>query len=96
MQEIPETDIIYQNFQHDSTSNCAPGGNEGNYIMFARATSGDQKNNRLFSPCSRSSMNGVMDVKGRCIEAKCCFKGNTCQSIFTIWMDMQKRHMYRA
>ncbi|XP_020602075.1 disintegrin and metalloproteinase domain-containing protein 10-like [Orbicella faveolata] len=59
---------------HDSTSNCAPGGSEGNYIMFARATSGDQRNNRLFSPCSREKMNGVMDVKGRCIEAKCCFQ----------------------
>ena len=44
--------------------------------MFARATSGDQKNNRLFSPCSRSSMDGVMDVKGRCVETKCCFRGN--------------------
>ena len=43
--------------------------------MFARATSGDQKNNRLFSPCSRSKMDGVMNVKGRCDAAKCCFKG---------------------
>ena len=43
--------------------------------MFARATSGDKPNNRLFSPCSRSKMNGVMDVKGRCSEDKCCFKG---------------------
>ena len=69
--------IIFLKNQHDSSSDCAPGGNEGNFIMFARATSGDQKNNRLFSPCSRDSMNGVMDVKGRCIESKCCFKGNT-------------------
>ena len=43
--------------------------------MFARATSGDKPNNRLFSPCSRSKMNGVMDVKGRCSKTECCFKG---------------------
>lgn len=59
---------------HDTSAQCAPGGSEGNYIMFARATSGDQKNNRLFSPCSRSKMNSVMDVKGRCSgNAECCF-----------------------
>ncbi|XP_078360302.1 LOW QUALITY PROTEIN: disintegrin and metalloproteinase domain-containing protein 10-like [Oculina patagonica] len=60
---------------HDTSSECAPGGSEGNYIMFARATSGDQKNNRLFSPCSREKMNAVMDVKGRCNDdEKCCFQ----------------------
>ncbi len=69
------------NFQHDSSSECAPGGSEGNYIMFARATSGDQKNNRLFSPCSTEKMNAVMDVKGRCNDdVKCCFQGKTFES----------------
>ena len=66
--------------------------------MFARATSGDQRNNRLFSPCSREKMNGVMDVKGRCIEAKCCFQGNTCQSINHHHMHIRvrkKAHVYR-
>ena len=61
--------------QHDTTSECSPGGSAGNYIMFARATSGDKPNNRRFSPCSRSKMNAVMEVKGRCQESKCCFKG---------------------
>ncbi|KAJ7394089.1 Disintegrin and metalloproteinase domain-containing protein 10 [Desmophyllum pertusum] len=59
---------------HDSTSECAPGGSAGNFIMFARATSGDQKNNRLFSPCSKQKMNAVMNVKGRCAAESCCFK----------------------
>ncbi|KAL9985306.1 hypothetical protein ACROYT_G007694 [Oculina patagonica] len=59
---------------HDNTQECAPGGSEGNYIMFARATSGDKRNNRLFSPCSREKMNAVMDVKGRCDQDKCCFQ----------------------
>lgn len=58
---------------HDSSAECAPGGSSGNYIMFAKATSGDKRNNRLFSPCSRTSMNNVMDVKGRCTDRKCCF-----------------------
>ena len=61
--------------QHDTTAECSPGGSAGNYIMFARATSGDKTNNRRFSPCSRSKMNAVMEVKGRCPEPKCCFKG---------------------
>ena len=65
------------NLQHDTTSECAPGGSKGNYIMFARATSGDESNNRRFSPCSRLKMNSVMDAKGRCDEKKCCFKGTT-------------------
>lgn len=61
---------------HDSPSrsNCVPGGREGNYIMFAGATSANLKNNRLFSPCSRESINDVMDVKGRCIADRCCFR----------------------
>ena len=61
--------------QHDTTADCSPGGSAGNYIMFARATSGDKPNNRRFSPCSRSKMNAVMEVKGRCQDSKCCFKG---------------------
>ena len=67
--------ISSSTFQHDSTSECAPGGSAGNFIMFARATSGDQKNNRLFSPCSKQKMNAVMNVKGRCAAESCCFKG---------------------
>lgn len=59
---------------HDTTADCSPGGSAGNYIMFARATSGDKPNNRRFSPCSRSKMNAVMEVKGRCQDSKCCFK----------------------
>ncbi|XP_078360304.1 disintegrin and metalloproteinase domain-containing protein 10-like [Oculina patagonica] len=59
---------------HDNTHECAPGGSEGNYIMFGRSTNGDLKNNRLFSPCSREKMNAVMDVKGRCNAFKCCFQ----------------------
>ncbi|KAH9366509.1 disintegrin and metalloproteinase domain-containing protein 10-like [Haemaphysalis longicornis] len=37
---------------HDESRECAPGGARGNYIMYPRATTGLQPNNRLFSSCS--------------------------------------------
>merc|ERR1719320_1691136 len=52
---------------HDPEANkaCVPGGEDGNYIMFARATSGDKYNNKRFSPCSLKSINKVLQVKAR-------------------------------
>ena len=44
---------------------CSPGGEPGNYIMFARATSGDKPNNNKFSACSKASMATVMEAKAR-------------------------------
>lgn len=43
--------------------------------MFARATSGDKKNNNKFSPCSLKSINPVLNYKAR--SAKGCFTGRT-------------------
>jgi disintegrin and metalloproteinase domain-containing protein 10 len=52
--------------QHDpETKDCAPGGEPGNYIMFARATSGDKPNNNKFSQCSKDSMSMVIAAKAR-------------------------------
>ncbi|XP_046611887.1 disintegrin and metalloproteinase domain-containing protein 10-like isoform X1 [Neodiprion virginianus] len=50
---------------------CTPGGEDGNFIMFARATSGDKKNNNRFSPCSISAINPVLNTKAR--SPKGCF-----------------------
>jgi len=52
---------------HDPENNadCTPSGADGNYIMFARATSGDKKNNNQFSPCSLKSINSVLGFKAR-------------------------------
>lgn len=50
---------------------CTPGGEDGNFIMFARATSGDKKNNNHFSPCSLKSINPVLNFKAR--SPKGCF-----------------------
>lgn len=50
---------------------CTPGGEDGNFIMFARATSGDKRNNNQFSPCSLNSISPVLNAKAR--SAKGCF-----------------------
>ncbi|CAL7938366.1 unnamed protein product [Xylocopa violacea] len=50
---------------------CTPGGEDGNFIMFARATSGDKRNNNRFSPCSLSAINPVLNSKAR--SPKGCF-----------------------
>jgi len=59
---------------HDPENNkaCVPGGEDGNYIMFARATSGDKSNNRKFSPCSLKSIKPVLLSKA--IGPKGCFQ----------------------
>lgn len=44
---------------------CTPGGEDGNFIMFARATSGDKRNNNRFSPCSLTSIDPVLNTKAR-------------------------------
>ncbi len=41
--------------------------------MFARATSGDKRNNKKFSPCSIKAINGVLNEKARGKNG--CFEG---------------------
>lgn len=60
------------NFQHDPDQ-CTPGGEDGNFIMFARATSGDKRNNNKFSPCSLKAIEPVLNAKAR--SSKGCFTG---------------------
>ena len=50
---------------HDVTPDCAPGGNNGNFIMYFRATTGREFNNDKFSTCSRSSIGAVIAAKGQ-------------------------------
>ncbi|XP_022669722.1 disintegrin and metalloproteinase domain-containing protein 10-like isoform X3 [Varroa destructor] len=50
---------------------CTPGGEAGNYIMFAHATSGDKAHNNRFSPCSLRAINAVLNAKAR--NLKGCF-----------------------
>lgn len=60
--------------QHDYPAECRPGGNNGNYIMFASATSGIRLNNGKFSPCSVRNISNVLDAidenkKRNCFQA---------------------------
>uniref|UniRef100_A0A7N8YB48 Disintegrin and metalloproteinase domain-containing protein 10 n=1 Tax=Mastacembelus armatus TaxID=205130 RepID=A0A7N8YB48_9TELE len=55
---------------HDSGSECTPGESKsqdkkekGNYIMYARATSGDKLNNNKFSNCSIRNISQVLEKK---------------------------------
>lgn len=48
--------------QHDYPQECRPGGINGNYIMFASATSGDRPNNSKFSTCSIRNISNVLDA----------------------------------
>jgi len=67
---------------HDWPEDCRPGGVEGNYIMFASATSGDRHNNNKFSHCSKSNISAVLDAitdgrKPNCFtESNGAFCGN--------------------
>ncbi|KAF4532474.1 hypothetical protein B566_EDAN003050 [Ephemera danica] len=55
---------------HDPET-CTPGGEDGNFIMFARATSGDKRNNNKFSPCSLQAISPVLANKAR--STRGCF-----------------------
>ncbi|GAB1599513.1 disintegrin and metalloproteinase domain-containing protein 10 isoform X2 [Argonauta hians] len=75
---------------HDKSVECAPYGssekdaNDGNYIMYASATSGDKKHNSMFSPCSKDNITRVLDAvinkrngKRNCfVSLKAAFCGN--------------------
>lgn len=66
-------------FQHDSGMTCAPYGtsagdaSQGNYIMYASATKGNQPHNDEFSPCSKDNMTRVMEAvfEGRFGKVNC-------------------------
>uniref|UniRef100_A0A7E4ZT23 ADAM10 endopeptidase n=1 Tax=Panagrellus redivivus TaxID=6233 RepID=A0A7E4ZT23_PANRE len=45
---------------HDYPAECQPGLPDGNFIMFASATSGDKVNNARFSSCSISNISTVL------------------------------------
>lgn len=69
-------------FKHDYPLECRPGGLNGNFIMFASATSGDRPNNSKFSGCSIGNISNVLDAieeskKRNCFKASAgAFCGN--------------------
>lgn len=76
------TNIFIFEFQHDYPLDCRPGGLNGNFIMFASATSGDRPNNSKFSSCSVGNISHVLDAiedskKRNCFTASAgAFCGN--------------------
>ncbi len=55
---------------HDPEGACSPGGTNGNYIMYSRATTGLLPNNKVFSSCSLSQMGTVLSYV---VANKFCF-----------------------
>eukprot|EP00057_Strongylocentrotus_purpuratus_P006255 XP_011660729.1 PREDICTED: disintegrin and metalloproteinase domain-containing protein 10 [Strongylocentrotus purpuratus] len=58
---------------HDYPERCRPGDNpntrsDGNYIMYASATSGDKRFNDEFSDCSIANMTAVIRENGGCFD----------------------------
>ena len=75
--------IMFINLQHDPDNNdvCTPGGDSGNYIMYAYATSGEQTNNDDFSSCSVDSISPVLETKARGTDG--CFVRKSTTTIST-------------
>lgn len=46
--------------QHDYPTQCKPGGAQGNYLMYASATTGSKHNNRKFSVCSVRNVSATL------------------------------------
>lgn len=66
----------FQKHDTDGTT-CAPGGSDGNYIMYAHATSGNLPNNNKFSSCSINQMAPI--IENKCRTSTGCFIGKqTC------------------
>ncbi|EGD75708.1 hypothetical protein PTSG_07825 [Salpingoeca rosetta] len=61
---------------HDETAACTPGDPDGNYIMFPSATDGSLPNNKLFSPCSRTSIATHLSSGAGCFDDSRSFCGN--------------------
>ncbi|XP_060552175.1 disintegrin and metalloproteinase domain-containing protein 10-like [Ruditapes philippinarum] len=59
----------------ESDQECTPGETAGNYIMYARATSGKQENNFKLSKCSVEQIYPVLDVKASGTDG--CFVADT-------------------
>lgn len=56
---------------HDLKTNkeCAPGGSQGNFLMYPYSQDGTKPNHLMFSPCSLASINPVLAKKGQCLIA---------------------------
>ena len=58
--------------KHDEPDDniCAPGGLYGHFLMHPHSSTANKPNNRLFSPCSLSSIAKIVRTKGYCMKMK--------------------------
>lgn len=74
--------------EHDPDDTlCSPGAQKGgNFIMYRRATTGTDRNNRNFSDCSRDQMGPILHalVSGSkfCFKRNCLFLSNCSFSVY--------------
>lgn len=56
----------------DGSRECTPGGEDGNYLMFAHASAGDLPNNNEFSSCSVTNitrvLNSIGTIRNNCFD----------------------------
>lgn len=57
--------------EHDPEGTCSPGGSNGNFIMYSRATTGEMPNNDDFSSCSITQIGKVLNFV---VNNKFCFE----------------------
>ncbi|XP_048587301.1 disintegrin and metalloproteinase domain-containing protein 10 [Nematostella vectensis] len=65
--------------EHDpEDGDCSPGGKDGNYIMYSKATSGDRPNNDVFSSCSLKAIrDNINDKRGDPKYSGCFISADT-------------------
>ncbi|XP_072033054.1 LOW QUALITY PROTEIN: disintegrin and metalloproteinase domain-containing protein 10-like [Amphiura filiformis] len=51
----------FGSFHDPDTTECTPGGDQGNYLMFAHASAADKPNNGVVSVCSNSDITEVLN-----------------------------------
>ena len=86
--------------QHDEEgTDCAPGGTQGNYIMYPHATAADKPNNMMFSACSIASMHTIMERDARDESDEACFQREHLHPPLTsfwpwFWLEVMFRHCF--
>ena len=59
--------------EHDPSDRpeCVPSGSDGKFLMYAYATDGSRRNNRIFSSCSIEQMSSIISSVGQDSETGC-------------------------